>query len=79
LTCKRGRAGAAKYSMMFLGLLAAATAVTAVMGMEDNVSAVGDQVQHTHGEDPGYYDEHNNNPFEDIPFPGLSMQNGTGV
>jgi hypothetical protein len=68
LTCKRGRARAAKYSMMFLGLL---VAVTAVMVMGDSVSAVGDQVQHTHGEDPGYYDEHNSNPFEDIPFPGL--------
>jgi hypothetical protein len=54
--------------MMFLGLL---VAVTAVMVMGDSVSAVGDQVQHTHGEDPGYYDEHNSNPFEDIPFPGL--------
>ncbi len=61
--------------MMFLGLL---VAVTAVMGMGDNVSAIGDQVQHTHREDPGYYDEHSN-PFEDSPFPGLSMQNRTGA
>jgi hypothetical protein len=76
LTCKRGRARAAKYSMMFLGLL---VAVTAVMVMGDSASAVGDQVQHTHGEDPGYYGEHNNNPFEDIPFPGLSAQNRIGV
>ncbi len=62
--------------MLFLGLL---VAVTAVMGMGDNVSAAGDLVQHTHGEDPGCYDEHNSNPFEDSPFPGLSMQNRTGV
>lgn len=43
------------------------------------VSAGGDQVQHTHGEDPGYYDENNNNPFDDDDFPGEPAQNRTGV
>lgn len=72
----RGRARATRTAVMFLGLLVAATAM---IGLGDSVSAVGDQVQHTHGEDPGYYDENNNNPFEDVEFPGTSMQNRTGV
>lgn len=72
----RGRARATRSAVMILGLLVAATAM---IGLGDNVSAVGDQVQHTHGEDPGYYDENNNNPFEDEEFPGTSMQNRTGV
>jgi len=61
---------------LFLGCLVVATAVVAIGG---NVSAGGDQVQHTHGEDPGYYDENNNNPFNDDEFPGVSQQNRTGI
>lgn len=53
-------------------------AVTAIAGV-GTVSAGGDQVQHTHGEDPGYYDENNSNPFDDGEFPGDSTQNRTGV
>ncbi len=41
--------------------------------------AVGDQNQLTHGEDDGYYDENNCNPFDDEPFPGEDTQNRTGV
>ncbi|MCU0852109.1 MAG: hypothetical protein MUC90_02470 [Thermoplasmata archaeon] len=43
------------------------------------VSAGGDQVQHTHGEDTGYYDENNNNQFPDDTFPGDPPQNRTGM
>ncbi len=60
---------------MGLVCLVAATAIAGV----GTVSASGDQVQHTHGEDPGYYDEKNNNPFDDDEFPGQSSQNRTGV
>ncbi len=41
--------------------------------------AEGDKNQLTHGEDDGYYDENNCNPYEDIPFPGEDLQNRTGV
>jgi hypothetical protein len=65
-----------KILALFLGCL---VAVTAVVALGEGVSASGDQVQHTHGEDPGYYDENNNNPFDDDVFPGLSQQNRTGM
>ncbi len=65
-----------RMAMLFLGSL---LAMTAMFGFGDNVSASGDQVQHTHGEDPGYYDENNNNPFDDVEFPGLSLKNRTGM
>lgn len=63
--------------VLALGLVCL-VAATAVMGV-GTVSAGGDQVQHTHGEDPGYYDENNNNPFEDGEFPGEPAQNRTGM
>jgi len=50
-----------------------------LVAVGSEVSAGGDQVQHTHGEDTGYYDEHNNNPFDDDEFPGESLQNRTGM
>jgi hypothetical protein len=58
--------------------LACLLGAIAVAGV-GTVSAEGDQVQHTHGEDEGYYDENNNNPFEDETFPGQSSQNRTGM
>ncbi|MEW5748634.1 MAG: hypothetical protein AB1793_07640 [Candidatus Thermoplasmatota archaeon] len=58
-----------------MACLVAAMALSAT----DSVSAGGDQNQNTHGEDPGYYDEHNNNPFDDDDFPGDPAQNRTGV
>lgn len=64
-------------TMLAFGLVCL-VATTAFAGV-GNVSAGGDQVQHTHGEDPGYYDENNNNPFDDDTFPGEPAQNRTGV
>jgi hypothetical protein len=58
--------------------LACLLAVMAIAGVS-TVSAEGDQVQHTHGEDEGYYDVNNQNPFDDETFPGQSSQNRTGM
>jgi hypothetical protein len=58
--------------------LVCALAFAAFAGV-GSVSASGDQCQMTHGEDEGYYDENNNNPFDDDEFPGQSSQNRTGV
>ncbi len=63
--------------ILALGLVCL-VAATAIVGV-GNVSAEGDQVQHTHGEDPGYYDENNNNPFDDDTFPGEAILNRTGM
>jgi hypothetical protein len=41
--------------------------------------AEGDKNRLTHGEDDGYYDENNCNPFDDDDFPGEDLQNRTGV
>jgi hypothetical protein len=41
--------------------------------------AEGDKVRHTHGEDDGYYDVNNCNPYDDDDFPGVDEQNRTGV
>ncbi|MBU1159136.1 MAG: hypothetical protein KKE24_07335 [Candidatus Thermoplasmatota archaeon] len=64
-----------KIVVLGLACLLAVTAIATV----GNVSASGDQVQHTHGEDEGYYDANNNNPFEDETFPGQSSQNRSGM
>jgi len=64
--------------MMLAFGLVCLVAATAIGGI-GTASAGGDQVQHTHGEDPGYYDENNDNPFDDESFPGQSSQNRTGV
>jgi hypothetical protein len=63
--------------MLAIGL-ASLLAVMAFAASGD-ATASGDQVQHTHGEDDGYYDENNNNPFDDETFPGQPAQNRTGV
>lgn len=41
--------------------------------------AEGDKNRLTHGEDDGYYDENNCNPYDDDDFPGDDLQNRTGV
>ena len=58
--------------------IAVAIAAIAISGI-GMALAVGDQNQLTHGEDDGYYDENNCNPFDDEPFPGEDIQNRTGV
>ncbi len=65
----------AKYVAIGLACFVATMAFSAT----DNVSAEGDQNQITHGEDDGYYDENNNNPFEGDEFPGEPAQNRTGM
>ena len=54
------------------------TIATTAGGFAGEVSAGGDRIQCTHGEDTGYYDE-NNNTLDDDRFPGQSSQNRTGV
>ncbi len=58
--------------------LTLAVAAIAISGIGVALAG-GDQNQLTHGEDDGYYDENNCNPYEDIPFPGEDVQNRTGV
>lgn len=58
--------------------LAFAVAAIAISGIGVALAG-GDQNQLTHGEDDGYYDDNNCNPYEDIPFPGEDVQNRTGV
>ena len=58
--------------------IAVALAAIAVSGIGVALAG-GDQNQLTHGEDDGYYDENNCNPFDDEPFPGEDIQNRTGV
>jgi hypothetical protein len=60
-----------------LGCLVAATALIGISG--DAAAGGGDHNHLTHGEDEGYYDEKNNNPFDDDDFPGQSSQNRSGV
>lgn len=63
--------------MLAMGLtIAVAVIVISGIGI---ALAGGDQNQLTHGEDDGYYDENNCNPYEDEPFPGEDIQNRTGV
>ncbi len=64
---------------VFLAVGLACAVALAAFACVGSVSAEGDQVQWTHGEDEGYYDENNNNPFDDDEFPGQSSQNRTGV
>lgn len=71
---RRGRFGKRAMTMG----IAVALAAVAVSGI-DAALAGGDQNQFTHGEDDGYYDENNNNPFSDEPFPGEDVQNRTGM
>ena len=52
-------------------------AAMAIVGVSSDVSAEGDKNRHTHGEDEGYYDENNNNPFPDDVFPGQATKNRT--
>lgn len=63
--------------MIAVGLAVALVAV-ALAGVGTTL-AVGDKNRLTHGEDEGYYDVNNNNPYEDVDFPGLDLQNRTGV
>ncbi|MEW5748413.1 MAG: hypothetical protein AB1793_06490 [Candidatus Thermoplasmatota archaeon] len=58
--------------------IAVALAAVAVSGIGVALAG-GDQNQLTHGEDDGYYDDNNCNPFDDEPFPGEDTQNRTGV
>ena len=61
-------------------VLACLVAAIALMGMSDNAAAGGGDHNHlTHGEDEGYYDVNNNNPFDDDTFPGQSSCNRSGV
>lgn len=60
-------------------VLGCIVAATALAGIGDNAAASGDHNHHTYGEDEGYYDENNNNPFDDDCFPGQSSQNRSGV
>jgi hypothetical protein len=52
--------------------------VIAFSGLQDAL-AEGDKNQLTHGEDEGYYDVNNDNPYEDDDFPGEDLQNRTGI
>lgn len=71
------RGGSVNSRVLVAGLMVALVAVAATgIGV---VLAGGDQVQHTHGEDEGYYDVNNNNDFDDDVFPGDSTQNRTGM
>jgi hypothetical protein len=63
--------------ILSLGLVIAIAAI-ALSGIQASV-AEGDKVQNTHGEDEGYYDVNNENPYDDTDFPGLDTQNRTGV
>jgi hypothetical protein len=63
--------------MLTVGI-AVAIAAIAVSGIGVALAG-GDQNQLTHGEDDGYYDDNNCNPFDDEPFPGEDVQNRTGV
>ncbi len=58
-------------------VMACLFAATAIVGVTSDASAEGDKVRHTHGEDQGYYDEKNNNPFPDDVFPGEATKNRT--
>lgn len=63
--------------MLAVGLAVALVAV-ALTGIGTTL-AVGDKNRLTHGEDEGYYDVNNSNTFDDSDFPGLDLQNRTGV
>ncbi|MCJ2532639.1 MAG: hypothetical protein LN411_01795 [Candidatus Thermoplasmatota archaeon] len=65
-----------KYVVLALACLVAVTA----LGGIDNASAGGQDHNHlTHGEDEGYYEENNNNPFDGEPFPGDAVRKRAGV
>jgi hypothetical protein len=63
--------------LVALGLVIV-VATIALSGLQDAL-AEGDKVRETNGEDDGYYDENNYNPYEDDDFPGEDLQNRTGV
>lgn len=58
-------------------VMACLFAAAAVVSIASDVSASGDKNRLTHGEDEGYYDENNNNPFPDDTFPGQATKNRT--
>lgn len=58
-------------------VMACLFAVATVAGVSSDASAGGDKNRQTHGEDEGYYEENNNNPFPDDSFPGEATKNRT--
>lgn len=74
---KDGRGDKGKKRVLGIALTLAVAAI-AISGIGVAL-AEGDKNQLTHGEDDGYYDENNCNPYDDIPFPGEDIQNRTGV
>ncbi len=75
---KDGRAGATGRKKLVAVGLAVAFLAVALTGIQTAL-AEGDKNQLTHGEDEGYYDVNNWNPYEDSDFPGDDLQNRTGV
>lgn len=50
------------------------------VGVGDASATTGHDHNHfTHGEDEGYYDENNNNPYDDDTFPGDSVRKRAGT
>ena len=72
--------GRAKGRILAAGLAIALVAIAAT-GIQAAIAG-GDNNMYNHqlsyGED-GYYEENNENPYDDTDFPGLDMQNRTGV
>ena len=64
-------------SRIFALVMACLFAAAAVVSISGDASAGGDKNRLTHGEDEGYYDENNNNPFPDDTFPGQATKNRT--
>lgn len=74
---KGERRGRMNTRVLAVGLVVAISAI-ALSGIQYALAS-GDQNQFTHGEDDGYYDVNNCNPFDDEPFPGEDTQNRTGM
>ena len=74
---REGRSGGRPSAKVLVMGLAVALVAVAVVGVQTALAS-GDKNQHTMGED-SYYEENNCNPYDDDDFPGVDMQNRTGV
>jgi hypothetical protein len=77
LSKDKRRNGRVNAKVLSFGLVIALAAI-AFSGIQASI-AEGDKVQQTLGEDEGYYDVNNENPYDDTDFPGLDTQNRTGM